>query len=140
VAAVLESSLAGTGTLRELTADGTALVSVPGDETRAPMPARTCVPLRASDVGREVVVLCDPGRPDSLIVLGVIQPAENADTLQVTADGNSLRLIARESISLECGDAKITLHRSGKVVIRGAHVVSHSSGVNRIRGGSVQLN
>jgi hypothetical protein len=49
-------------------------------------------------------------------------------------------ITARESITLKCGDASITLNRDGKIVLRGAHVVSHASGVNRIRGGSVELN
>jgi hypothetical protein len=41
---------------------------------------------------------------------------------------------------LRCGEASISLSRDGKVVIRGRHIVSHASGVNRIRGGSVELN
>ena len=34
----------------------------------------------------------------------------------------------------------ITLTGAGKVLIRGAYVLSRSSGVNKIKGGSVQLN
>ena len=41
---------------------------------------------------------------------------------------------------LRCGKASITLTRAGKVLIRGAYLLSRSSGVNRIKGGSVQIN
>jgi hypothetical protein len=34
----------------------------------------------------------------------------------------------------------LTLTHAGKVLIRGAYVLSRSSGVNRIKGGSVQIN
>ncbi|MEW5071937.1 hypothetical protein AB1P14_09365, partial [Pseudomonas aeruginosa] len=38
------------------------------------------------------------------------------------------------------GKASITLTRAGKVIIRGAYLSSRSTGVNRIKGGSVQIN
>jgi hypothetical protein len=41
---------------------------------------------------------------------------------------------------LQCGKASITLTRAGKVLINGAYVSSRSSGVNRLKGGSIQLN
>lgn len=57
-----------------------------------------------------------------------------------TADGERLVLKAEREIVLQCGKASITLTRAGKVIIRGAYVLSRSSGVNRIVGGSVQIN
>jgi hypothetical protein len=41
---------------------------------------------------------------------------------------------------LRCGKARITLTRAGKVLVEGTYISSRSSGVNRIRGGSVHLN
>ena len=41
---------------------------------------------------------------------------------------------------LRCGKASITLTKAGKVLIEGSYVLSRSTGVNRIKGGSVQLN
>ena len=137
---ILESTLVRSGILRGLTAAGTPVVVVSHDADLGPVEARSCVTVRPEDVGREVVLLFDADRPDSPIVLGVIRPPGEAEGVEVTADGKNVTLTARESITLECGEARITLHRTGKIVIRGAHVVSHSSGVNRIRGGSVQLN
>ncbi len=47
---------------------------------------------------------------------------------------------AKEQLVLRCGKASITLTRAGKILIKGSYVLSRSSGVNRIKGGSVQLN
>lgn len=69
-------------------------------------------------------------------------PAINAnqygDTLHV--DGKRVVLEGQEEVVLKCGEASITLTRNGKVVIRGKYLLSRSSGVNRILGGSVQVN
>jgi hypothetical protein len=47
---------------------------------------------------------------------------------------------AAEELVLRCGDASITLTRAGKIILRGTYLLSRSSGVNRIKGGSVQIN
>lgn len=60
------------------------------------------------------------------------------DTVHV--DGKRVVLEGQEEVVLKCGEASITLTRSGKVVIRGKYLLSRSSGVNRILGGSVQVN
>ena len=41
---------------------------------------------------------------------------------------------------LRCGQASLTLTRAGKILLSGTYVLSHSSGVNRVKGGSVQIN
>ena len=56
------------------------------------------------------------------------------------ADDEKLILTAEKEIVLRCGLASITLTRAGKVILRGAYLLSRSSGVNRIKGGSVQIN
>ena len=47
---------------------------------------------------------------------------------------------AKEQLVLRCGKASITLTKAGKVMIQGSYVLSRSTGVNRVKGGSVQLN
>jgi hypothetical protein len=63
-----------------------------------------------------------------------------AGRLSVSGDGEHLELTAEREIVLRCGQASITLTRAGKVLIRGAYVLTRSSGVNRIQGGSVEIN
>ena len=58
----------------------------------------------------------------------------------VTIDGKRITFDAEQEIVLKCGNASITLTRSGKILIRGEYVLSHSSGENRIRGGSISIN
>ena len=61
-------------------------------------------------------------------------------TAEATLDGKRVVLEAADEIVLRCGEASITLRRNGRVVIRGTHVESRSRGVNRIKGGAVQIN
>ncbi len=122
-------------TLVGFTETGAPLVSPVG--ARIHTSARSCVPLGVRDIGKQLVAVFNDESP---IVIGLIQPRTAVMPVEVTADGRDVVVNAEESITLKCGDASITLNRDGKIVIRGRHVVTHASGVNRIRGGSVQLN
>ena len=62
------------------------------------------------------------------------------DVNNVQVDGESVVFDAKKEIVLRCGKSSITLTRAGKVLIRGAYLLNRSSGVNRIKGGSVQIN
>lgn len=55
-------------------------------------------------------------------------------------DGERVVIEGKKEIVLKCGDASITLTSAGKVIIRGKYLLNRSSGVNRIMGGSVQVN
>ena len=60
--------------------------------------------------------------------------------LQAKLDGEQVTLSAEKEIVLKCGKSSITLTKAGKIIIRGEYVLSRSSGVNKIKGGSVQIN
>jgi hypothetical protein len=60
--------------------------------------------------------------------------------VETLADGKRVILSADREIVLRCGKASITLTRSGKIILKGTHLVSHATGVNRIRGGAVEIN
>ena len=59
---------------------------------------------------------------------------------QVIVDGKHVTIEGAEELTLKCGKASITLTKSGKILIRGTYLSNRSSGVNRILGGSVQIN
>jgi hypothetical protein len=85
------------------------------------------------------------GDVDRPIVVGVLRgapgwPIETPGQVEVDADGQRMVVTAREQLVLRCGKASITLTKAGKVLIEGSYVLSRSTGVNRIKGGSVQLN
>lgn len=58
----------------------------------------------------------------------------------VRVDGKRVVIEGQEEIVLTCGESSITLTKAGKILIRGKYLLSRSSGVNRILGGSVQVN
>jgi hypothetical protein len=124
----------------------TPLVCFAGQTGAAAIAARTLVDLHGPHIGRQVALMFE--NADSLrpIVMGVlignddcpIEPC--AGQLEVDADGQRLVVNARVQLVLRCGKASITLTSAGKVLIQGEYVLSSASGVNRIRGGSVQIN
>jgi hypothetical protein len=124
------------GTFTGISAGGLPLVDLFGVR----LVARSCVQLHGNEVGKEVLVAFDSAHPETPIVIGVLQDPIVTETVEVTVDGKNVTLSAHDSITLRCGDASITLNREGKIIIRGAHVVTHASGVNRICGASVELN
>jgi hypothetical protein len=63
-----------------------------------------------------------------------------AKTVHAKVDGETITLTAAKELVLKCGQALIILTEDGKVVVRGSYLLSRSSGVNRIQGGSIQLN
>lgn len=101
---------------------------------------------------QQVVLVFEDGDALRPIVTGLVQPLQLREAApaarvelpggptEARVDGKRLTFEAADEIVLRCGPASITLRRNGAVVIRGAHVVSHSSGVNRIRGGAVHIN
>jgi hypothetical protein len=79
------------------------------------------------------------GRPRAPVDAG--QPAGRPRApVDATRDGERIEVRAEREIVLSCGDASITLTRAGKILIRGKYVLSRSSGVHRIQGGTVQIN
>jgi hypothetical protein len=141
------------GNLAGFASSGTPHVLFPGSGSEEPVIARSLVALGKKEIGRKVALQfedCNPGKP---IILGLIQSlSEDVETkreksagetgkkIDVELDGERLLLTADKEIVLRCGRASITLTQAGKMIIRGTDLLSRSSGVNRIKGGSVQIN
>jgi len=120
---------------------GAPRVTFPGNPLRRPVSSRSTIALAPADVGRDVAVSFEHGDPAHPIILGKFwQPEPVAPSVQANLDNERLVLSADKEIVLQCGAASITLTKAGKVLIRGAYLLSRSSGVNRIKGGSVQIN
>ena len=125
---------------------GEPLVAFPGNPLETAIPARSTTTLDVDDVGKEIALLFESGNPLLPLIIGKIHHANTAsvaqDAEQTTAklDGEHIVLSAKQTITLKCGKASITLTKAGKIILRGAYLLSRSSGVNRIKGGSVQIN
>ena len=118
------------------------------------MLARTTVPVAAEQVDREVVIAFESGDIGKPIVLGVLRLADgqgHAEAAGRAPDGPTTdrpgdpgrratgpHRRERDRPPLRQGEPHAT--RAGKVLIRGTYLLSRSSGVNRIKGGSVQIN
>jgi hypothetical protein len=111
--------------------------------------ARSMIDLFARHIGKKIVLNFENGDARLPIIMGVLHEPHNQPlvlqgdakgAVQIEADGSRMLVSAKEQIVLRCGKASITLTKAGKVVIQGAYVSSRSTGVNRIKGGSVQIN
>jgi hypothetical protein len=118
--------------------------------------SRATVPGASLERGSQVVLLFEQGDPARPILIGALQadagagaPSAEAESgapplavlpFSATVDDERIVIQAEKEVVLKCGKASITLTRAGKVLLRGAYVSSRSSGVNRIKGGSVQIN
>lgn len=131
--------------------------------------ARSIIPLDPTIIAeaiasqRGVLLTFEDGRPDAPIITGLLQdfvtqspvepqPWDSGETaeqpsaepalteVEARVDGRRIELEAADEIVLRCGQASIVLRRNGRVVIRGTYVESRSTGVNRVKGGSVQIN
>jgi hypothetical protein len=144
-----ETSVAGVviGELLAITDDGTTpLVIFPGQSGTSALRAKTVVDLHGAYIGKCVVLMFELGNPQRPIVMGVLRGSagwpldKQPGQVEVDADGERLLVRAKEQLVLRCGKASITLTKAGKVLIQGDYISSRSTGVNRIKGGSVQLN
>ncbi len=124
----------------------TPLVRFEGQVGDGALRARSTVDLHGPHIGQPVVLMFEGGDPCRPIVMGVVRQAagwplpDPPAQVAVDADGQRLIVSAKEQMVLRCGKASITLTQAGKVLIEGSYVLSRSTGVNRIKGGSVQLN
>lgn len=112
------------------------------------LPARTTIALLRTQIGSSVVLLFENGDVRRPIVVGVLQEpgrevAESAtkqSLVSVQADDDRLVVSAEREIVVRCGEASITLTRAGKVLIKGTYVLSRSSGYNKIKGATIDIN
>lgn len=103
-------------------------------------------------IGTPVLLVFEDQDPKRPIIVGVIRDALVTSELgeamtplpeaprEVLLDEERLVFEAREEVVLKCGKASLVLRKDGQVVIRGANVVSRSTGANRIKGASITLN
>jgi len=129
------------GRLIGLRDTGEPFVDFPGNTSATVLTARSVLALFQDQIGREILLSFEEGDPGKPVVMGFLESlAARQNPVKLKVDEDTLILEAQREIVLQCGKASITLTRAGKVLIRGAYLLSRSSGANRIKGGSVQIN
>ncbi|MBL8300003.1 MAG: hypothetical protein JNN30_16815 [Rhodanobacteraceae bacterium] len=145
VAPVVSSPLHGIviGLLYDFTAAGQPRIVVPG-RLEQPCEARAICALDPSQQSRQCALMFESGDPGRPLILGMLHdPVVTVHTsgdATVHRDQDTFRVEAAEAIELNCGAASLRLSADGRVELRGSTVVSHSTGLNRIRGASIKLN
>lgn len=98
-------------------------------------------PVWAECVGVRVILVFEDGQSDRPIVLGLLDaPPEQSDEFGTATKPETLRVESEKELVIECGKAKIALRSDGRIEIRGGHLISRSSGPNKIKGGTVHIN
>lgn len=150
------------GAIAGIDNQGQPLVDFPENPSGQPLAAMSTMSITTAHVGRNVALLFAKGDPHSPVIMGLIHsplhdlivaydakaqsPAQETSESSglkvddITIDGKRVVLEGKEEVIIKCGEASITLTKAGKILIRGNYVLNRSSGVNRIQGGSVQVN
>lgn len=154
-------------TVAGIDGDGHPLVEFTGSGADGPLAAMSLVAVTHKDKGRQAALTFAEGDPARPVLMGLIHsplqdmiadfellaagrerdsapatdaPGNSAGDTDAYVDGERVVLEGKEEIVLKCGDASITLTKAGKILIRGKYLLNRSAGVNRIMGGSVQVN
>jgi hypothetical protein len=107
---------------------------------------RAIIAFESSDDSRPVILgLLDAPPPVELVSVPIeVEPAPAEDELVTSEDQAEnpevLNIESEKELILQCGKAKIALRADGRVMIMGGYVLSRSTGVNKIKGGSVHIN
>lgn len=144
-----------TGKIVAIDQEGAVFIDFSGNR-RGPIQARITaaaadsITRQADDSDVKVLIAFEENDKRRPVIIDVIrdriEPSPSAMAMDrsnlddVKIDGETVTFDAKKEIVLRCGKSSITLTRAGKVLIRGAYLLNRSSGVNRIKGGSVQIN
>ena len=130
------------GTIERFNSTGLPMVVVYG--TSKCFTANCVCELEQLKVGAQCAVMFPADGVSVPIILGILQQSvivvDSPGEISVTQNAEKIELHSEVEINLRCGTAHLRMTADGLVELRGDKVVSHSTGLNRIRGASVKLN
>jgi hypothetical protein len=120
--------------------DDAGIVRIAYAPDDAPIRADVAIPLGDAmrdlvRAGDDVLVLLRGGDPNRPLIVSTI-----VDRLAADAPREAVTVRADRELVLQCGEASISLHADGRVVIRGGYVETYADGTNRIKGAQVRIN
>lgn len=140
------------GRIIDITKSGQAIVTFAGSSVGQVIARSTLDASSYKDInelnGQNVLLIFENGDPSLPIIIGLVHNelygtmSNNLDikSIEVVSDGERLVFEAKKELILRCGQGAITLYSNGKIVVKGTHLISRSSGVNKIKGATVNLN
>ncbi|TDR34746.1 hypothetical protein DFR29_1442 [Tahibacter aquaticus] len=131
------------GVLHDIDEAGSPRVLVPG-YSDSPRVARACCTLAPEQAGQQCALMFEGGDPARPLIMGLLQQPvitlQTRGSTQARQDVDTLHVRAEHAIELHCGKASLRLTSNGRVELRGTTVISHATGLNRVRGASIKLN
>ncbi len=112
-----------------------------------PVPARVVwmpsMPDWTRCVGLRVLLTFVDGDESKPVITGLLDapdvvPAAPSEALASAV--STERIEAKDELVLQCGKARISLRADGRIVIKGGYLLTRSTGLNKIKGASIQLN
>lgn len=143
------------GRLAGVSRQGEVLVTYEG---YGPFPAKLLSGVKRKEIsgsgqqGREVLLVFEKGNPERPVIIGLMEDrlediisfevaTENVPAPQhVQIDGKQITIEAEDEVLLKCGKGSILIRKDGKIIIKGTDLLSRSTGAQRIRGASVNVN
>jgi hypothetical protein len=106
--------------------------------------SRCLCPIGPEQIGAQCAIMFEQGDVERPVIMGLLQhtvlPITTAGASSISQDAETFQITAAREIVLHCGKASLRLTQDGRIELRGTTLVSHASGLNRIRGGSIKLN
>ena len=131
------------GWITALGTDGSIQISAPS-LGNGPTSARSICPIGPEQIGAQCAFLFEQSNVERPVIMGLLQypviPLTTEGETSISQDAEAFHINATQEIALHCGKASLRLTQDGRIELRGTTLVSHASGVNRIRGGSIKLN
>ncbi len=128
------------GEIAGVDGDGRPLVRWPGHGSRRAEVLWSATPPDWSACsGCRVALALVDGDARRPLVVGLLDAPKSA-VAPPTPMPRTLKIESRDELVIECGKSKIALRADGRIEIRGGHLISRSSGANKVKGGSVHLN
>jgi len=139
------------GRVVDVPQDGYLLVQCGDTEPlRARMVSDLAGKLGEQLLGQEVILLFENNDPEKAIAIASLQPtgdfasafeaASREKQVHASVDGETVLIKAEQRLELRVGKASIVIDSNGKITIRGANLLSRSTGPIRIKGGHVEIN
>jgi hypothetical protein len=67
-------------------------------------------------------------------------PARAQAPVEARVDGKRVVITGEKEVTLQCGEASLTLRRDGKILLKGNYVETYARGTNRVKGAQVKIN
>ncbi|HIJ88259.1 MAG TPA: hypothetical protein HPP97_11365 [Desulfuromonadales bacterium] len=102
--------------------------------------------------GREVLLLFEQGDPQRPIIIALMEnrlesliyfgddEKVKGRPAEAVIDGKRVTIEGEQEVILKCGKGSIEIRSDGRIIVKGTDILSRSSGRQRIRGASVNIN